>query len=249
MRPSRIYRIMIATTILTLAVGVADAQLIVEDFDGYATGSPPPSPWWNWGTSGTNLIDDTVFRGASGKSVGFTRLYFDGNPFAIGQSFTPIHGTAELSYFFLATNGEREVLSVFGRNSSNNAVGWWVTVGGVFGDAVATYSNSQGWTHVMNISTGAWYGVRLVIDMAAQTYDITVWQDADPTNTATVTGIAFRDGASASDIDEIQAGDFHAGFIGITGLAYLDDLRLIGETVFTDDFEIGDLSAWSAVEP
>ena len=52
---------------LALAVGIADAQLIVEDFDYQTTGSPPAWLWWNNGSSGTILVDETTCRGSSGK--------------------------------------------------------------------------------------------------------------------------------------------------------------------------------------
>ena len=42
-----------------LAVGTAHAQLIVDDFDSQTSGSPPAWLWWNNGTSGTILVDDT----------------------------------------------------------------------------------------------------------------------------------------------------------------------------------------------
>ena len=70
---------------LVLAVGVADAQLIVETFDSEITGSPPAWLWWNNGSSGTTLVDDSVYRGTSGKSVEVIRTDFDGAGFGFGR--------------------------------------------------------------------------------------------------------------------------------------------------------------------
>jgi len=227
----------------------AQAQLIEENFDAYATGAPPPSPWWNWGDSGTKLIDETVFNGASGKSVELRRTAFDLQAFAIGRTFAPVEGEVDLTYFFRLTGGStREALCVFGRDSADNMIAWWVAHGGQFGNAVATYSDIEGWTHVMDISSDAWYGVHLDIDTAASTYDITVWEQDNPTNTATVTDRTFRNSPLADAVDEIQLGDFYASFSDLRS-AYVDDLRLVGPVVFRDGFESGDTAEWSGVSP
>ena len=228
----------------------AEAQLIDEDFDGYVAGTSPPSPWWYWGNSGTILIDDTIYHGGSGSSLEFRRMAYDNQPFTIGQSLTPpLEGQGEMTYFFRLSGGsDREVLCVFGHNFANNAVAWWVTHGGWFGDAVATYSNSQGWTHIMNVAIETWYGVRLDIDVDSQSYDITVWENAAPTNTTTVTGLDFRDLPLADPIDDIQLGDFYASYSDLR-LAYVDNLRLVGSRVFADDFETGNTGVWSVATP
>jgi hypothetical protein len=224
----------------------AQAQLVVDDFDDYPAGLSPPAPWWYWGTSGTILVDDTVYHGTGGSSIEFNRVMFDYQPFTIGQAvMPPLEGQGEMTYSFrLGGGSDREVLCVFGHNYDNNAVAWWVTHGGWFGNAVATYSNSQGWTHVMDVVDDTWYSVRLDIDVDTHSYDITVWEDDDPTNTATVTGLDFRDLAAADPIDDIQMGDFYDSF-SITRTAYLDDVRLIGPRIFADDFEAGNTGAWS----
>jgi hypothetical protein len=235
--------------IVGLGASGAHAQLIDESFDAYATGSPPPSPWWNWGTSGTKHIDETVFNGASGKSVELHRTAFDHQAFAIGRTIAPLEGEVDLTYFFRLTGGStREALCVFGRDSSDNMIAWWVTHGGQFGNAVATYSDIQGWTHIMDISSDAWYGVLLDIDTAAATYDITVWEQDNPTNTATVTDRTFRNSPLANAVDEIQLGDFYASYSDLRS-AYVDDLRLVGPVVFRDGFESGDTAEWSGVSP
>jgi hypothetical protein len=117
----------IVTTVVAVAVGLgmgqAHAQLIDEGFDSYATGSPPPSPWWNWGTSGTKLIDETVYNGVSGKSVELRRTAFDHQAFAIGRTFAPLEGRVDLTYFFRLSGGStREALCVFGRDSADNMI-------------------------------------------------------------------------------------------------------------------------------
>lgn len=228
----------------------AGAQLIDEDFDGYVAGTSPPPPWWYWGSSGTILVDDTVYFGGAGNSLEFNRVAFDYQPFATGQTLNPsLVGQGELTYHFLLSGGStREVLCVFGRNVASNAVAWWVTHGGWFGNAVATYSNSQGWTHVMDVADNTWYGVRVDIDVDAHSYDITVWEDANPGNTATVTGVDFRDLSQADPVDEIQLGDFYNSSSDLR-LAHVDDLRLVGPRVFADDFETGNTGAWSVATP
>jgi hypothetical protein len=230
--------------------GTAEAQLIDENFDAYPAGVSPPAPWWYWGTSGTILVDDTVYHGGAGCSLEFNRVAFDYQPFTIGQSLSPpLEGQGEMSYFFrLGGGSDREVLCVFGHNYANNAVAWWVTHGGWFGNAVATYSDSQGWTHVMDVSSDTWYGVHLDIDVDAQSYDITVWEEANPTNTATETNLDFRNLGLADPIDDIQMGDFFDSFSD-TRTAHLDDLLLIGPRIFVDGFESGDTAAWSVTSP
>jgi hypothetical protein len=236
--------------IALVAVGLftlpAEAQLIEEDFDAYPAGAWPPAPWWYWGTSGTIWVDGTNPHGGSGHSLQFDRAFFDYQAFAVGQTLSPsLVGQAVLTYFFTLTgNTDREVFSVFGRNIDNNAVAWWVTHGGYFGNAVATYSETQGWTHVMDVVNDTWYGVRLEIDVTTHSFDITVWEETNPTNTSTVTGVDFRNLLLADPVDEIQIGDFSQTYSD-TRLGYLDDLLFVGPGVFHDDFESGDISAWS----
>ncbi|MGD8440942.1 MAG: hypothetical protein PVG53_10425, partial [Holophagae bacterium] len=183
-------RLAVIAVVVALAVPGAEAQLVYDDFDAYATGAPPPSPWWNWGTSGTMLVDDTVFWGPSGKSVQINRVLFDHQAFAIGQTFPPLVGDTDLTYHFMLAGGsDREALCVFGRDASDNTVAWWVSHGGQFGNAVATYSDSQGWTWIMDIASDTWYGVHLLIDPVSSTYDVTVWQDDNPATTATATDL------------------------------------------------------------
>ena len=234
---------------LVLAAGAADAQSIHEGFDSYPTGSPPPWFWWHWGPSGTRNVDETIFRGASGKSVKFSRTVFDGNAFAIGQSFWPTDGVLELTYYFYVESADQEMLSSFGRHDASNQIAWWVTVGGAVGNAIGTYSDSRGWTHVMDVAPGTWYGVYIAADMASSTFDITVWEDQYPANTATVTGLDFRNGAAASVIDQIQFGDFNAGTTPHSDSSYLDDVVFIGPTVFRSDFETGNTGGWAATVP
>lgn len=229
----------------------AEAQFIGDGFDGYVTGEPPPWFWWNWGTSGTRNVDDTVFLGPSGKSVNFTRTVFDGGAFAIGQSFWTVSGAAsvELVYFFRATTLEHETLSAFGRHDDSNQVAWWVTVGGGPADSISTFSDSQGWTQIMSVTPDTWYGVHIIADMASHSYEISVWEEANPTNGVTVTGIDFRNGAAASAIDQIQFGDFNAETTPYSGSSYLDSVFFIGPIVFLDGFESGNTDAWSGVSP
>jgi hypothetical protein len=235
--------------VVLIAVSGVEAQLVDEDFDSHTTGAPPASPWWTWGTSGTVLVDDSVFSGSSGKSVQLNRVLFNYQDFAFGRDFAPIIGETELTYHFrLASGSDREALCVFGHDSTNLTVGWWISHGGQFGNAVATFSDSQQWTWVMDISGDTWYGVHLLIHPSSHSYDITVWQDDNPANTATVTGIDFRHGALADTIDQIQAGDFYKSYSDIRP-AWIDEILLIGPFVFADAFETGTTDNWSATQP
>ncbi|MEE4273348.1 MAG: hypothetical protein V2I67_16860 [Thermoanaerobaculales bacterium] len=235
---------------MLLGTVTAHAQLIDQTFDGFPAGSPPGSPWFTWGTAGTTLVDDVVFRGAGGNSLAIERQLFDGSFFAAGRGFTPLVDVTEVVYYFMLSGPTtREGMSFFGRDSSDNTVAWWVAHGGYYGNAVGTFSDSQNWTHIMDVVNDTWYGVHLVIDPVAFTYDITVWEDENPTNTSTVTGLAFRNGSAADAVDELQIGDFHPGFVGEERYAYLDDLFLIGPVVFADDFESGNAFAWSNMDP
>ena len=96
----------------------------------------------------------------------------------------------------------------------------------------------------MDVVNETWYGVRLDIDVDAHSYDITVWEDGNPTNTAIVTNLDFRDLLLADPVDDIQMGDFYASSSDLR-TAHVDDLRLIGPRIFADDFENGNTGAWS----
>ena len=104
--------------LLMLAMGIANAQLIIEDFDFEATVSAPAWLWWDNGSSGTILIDETTYRGSSGKSVEIVRTDFDGYGFGFGRNFPPIDGPAELTFFFRAASTTDEVLTAVGGNNA-----------------------------------------------------------------------------------------------------------------------------------
>jgi len=235
--------------IVLLGAAGLEAQLIDEGFDAYSPGSPPPDPWWNWGTSGVNVVTTAEHRGPSGNSVAFSRLDFDGTPFAIGRNHVPPEGVARWQFFFRVSGAYREMLSFFGRDSTTNSIGPWVTVGFPTAGKISCFSNIGGWTLVRSIMANVWYGVRVEADLATTTYDITVWQDGSPTNTVTVTGIRFRDGDAAATLDEVQFGDFSSSTTPDSFVAYVDDVGFGGEAVADDNFESGDFSGWSAVVP
>ena len=231
---------------LVLSVGVADAQLIVENFDSQTTGSPPAWLWWNNGSSGTILVDETTYRGSSGKSVELVRTTFDGYDFGFGRNFPPIDGPAELTYYFRVGSTTDEVLTVVGGNNAAHEVAWWVGVGGDVGDAIGTYSETGGWNPVMTVAADTWYGVTLEIDPATFSYDITVWEDDNLGNTATETGIAFRNGSAVTVIDQIQFGNFSDAVAGPATAAFVDDVEFIGSRILEDDFESGNTGFWSS---
>ncbi|MCG6948534.1 MAG: hypothetical protein LJE93_06420, partial [Acidobacteria bacterium] len=178
--------------LLVFPAGNADAQLIVDDFDSQTTGSPPAWQWWENGRSGTIQVDDTVYRGSSGRSVELVRTTFDDYTFSFGRNFRPIDAPAELTFFFRVGSTTVEVLTAIGGNNAAHQVAWWVGVGGDVGNAIGTHSHAGGWNHVMDVVADTWYGVRLEIDPTTFTYDITVWEDGNPGNTASETGIPFR---------------------------------------------------------
>jgi hypothetical protein len=231
---------------LALALGGAEAQMIVEDFDSQTSGGPPAWLWWNNGSPGTALVDELTYRGAPGKSVELARTVFDGAGFGFGRNFRPIDGPAELNFYFLAESTDEEILTAVGGNNAGHQVAWWVGVGGDVGNAIGTYSESGGWNHVMDVSTDSWYGVTLEIYPASFTYDITVWQDGNPTNTATETGIAFRNGSAADTIDQIQFGNFSESTVSSTDAAFIDDIIFVGARVLEDGFESANTSGWSS---
>jgi len=241
----RVFNPVHVLVILALAVGIADAQLIVEDFDSEATGSPPAWLWWDNGSSGTILVDDSTYRGSSGKSVELVRTTFDGNGFGFGRNFPPIDGPAELTFYFSVGATDDQVLTVIGGNNANHEVAWWVGVGGPAGDAIGTHSASGGWNHVMDVAADTWYGVKLEIDPAAFTYNITVWEDDNPSTTATESSIPFRNGSDADHIDQIQFGNFNEAVSGPAASAFVDDVEFIGARVLNDDFESGNTGSWS----
>ncbi len=230
---------------LALAVGVAEAQLIVEDFDSQATGSPPAWRWWENGASGTVLVDNTTYRGSSGKAVALARTVFDGYGFGFGRNFRPLEGPAELTYYFRVGSTTDEILTAIGGNNADDRVAWWVGAGGTVGSAIGTHSVSGGWNHVMDIVADTWYGVHLDIDISTLTYDITVWEDGNPVNTTTETGIPFRNGSAASIVDHIQFANFSGAVAGPSGSAFVDDVTFVGATILNDGFESANTSGWS----
>ena len=243
----RVLRPACIVVLLALAAGLANAQLIVEDFDSQNTGSPPAWLWWNNGSTGTILVNETTFRGSSGKSVELLRTAFDsyGRGFGFGRNFPPIDGPAKLTFFFRAGSTTDEVLTAIGGNNAGHQVAWWVGVGGAVGNAIGTHSHSGGWNHVMDVAADTWYGVTIGINPATFTYDITVWEDGFFGNTATETGIPFRDGSDVKVIDQIQFGNFSDAVAGPAGSAFVDDVEFIGTRVLNDDFESGNTGSWS----
>jgi hypothetical protein len=231
--------------LLAIAGSVVDAQLIVEDFDAQTTGSPPAWLWWNNGSSGTISVDETISRGSSGKSVELVRTTFDGYTFGFGRNFPPIDGPAELTFYFRVGSTAEEYLTAVGGNNSGHQVAWWVGVGGAVGNAIGTHTHAGGWNHVMNVAADTWYGVTLDINTATHTYDITVWENGNPGNTATETGIVFRDGSAVDVIDQIQFGNFSDALAGPAASAFVDDVGFVGVRILNDDFESGNVGSWS----
>jgi parallel beta-helix repeat protein len=177
--------------------------------------------------------------------VELVRTTFDGHAFGFGRNFPPIDGPAELTYYFRVGSTTEEVLTAVGGNNAYGQVAWWVGVGGDVGNAIGTHTISGGWNHVMAVSADTWYGVTLEIDPASFTYDITVWEDGNPGNTATETGIAFRDGTEVEVIDQIQFGNFSDAGAGPAASAFVDDVEFVGARVLNDDFETGNVGSWS----
>jgi hypothetical protein len=236
----------VVSGVLALAANTADAQLVVENFNFQTTGSPPAWRWWNNGSSGTFMVDDTTFRGSSGRSVELVRTTFDGYGFGFGRNFPPIDGPSELTYYFRVGSTNDEILTAVGGNNAGHQVAWWVGVGGAVGDAIGTHSHSGGWNHVMNVTVDTWYGVTLDIHPSTFTYDITVWEDGNPGNTATETGIPFRDGSNVDVIDQFQFGNFSDAVSGPAASAHVDDIEFIGSNIFNDGFESGHFGSWSS---
>lgn len=237
----------VIVALVLIPVSFANAQLIIEGFDSQSTGSPPAWLWWNNGSTGTILVNETTFRGSSGKSVELLRTAFvsHGRGFGFGRNFPPIDGPAELTFFFRVGSTTDEVLTAVGGNNAGHRVAWWVGVGGDVGNAIGTHSHSGGWNHVMNVVVDTWYGVTLDIYPATFTYDITVWEDDFPGNTATETDIPFRDGSDVEVIDQIQFGNFSDAVAGPAGSTFVDDVEFIGTRVLNDDFESGNTGSWS----
>jgi hypothetical protein len=230
---------------LALAVGDAGAQMIVDDFDSQATGAHPEWGWWHNGRSGSIVIDESTYRGTSGKSVRLTRTAFDGYRFGFGRNFRSLDGPAELTFYFLAESTDDDILTVVGGNNADHRVAWWIGVGGDAGHAVGAYSESSGWTQVMGVSPYTWYGVTLEIDPTSSTFDITVWEDGNPAVSASQYGIPFRNGADVDVIDQIQFANFGESAVSSTASAYVDDISFTGTRILDDGFDFGNTSGWS----
>ncbi len=112
--------------------------------------------------------------------------------------------------------------------------------------SIGTHSVAGGWNHLMDVAADTWYGVTLEIDPSTFTYDITVWEDDNPANTATEIGVVFRDGSAADHIDQIQFGNFSDSVSGPADSAFIDDVTFVGPRVLNDDFESGNTGSWSS---
>ena len=228
-----------------MMINNAEGQMIVDDFDSQPPGAAPEWKWWSDGKSGAAEIDAATYRGLSGKSVKLARTVFDGAGFGFGQNFSPLDGPADLTYYFRVDTTSGEILTAIGGNNADGEVAWWVGVGGEVGDAIGTYSEAGGWNHVLDVSAETWYGVTLEIDPSTFSYDITVWEDGDPANTATESGIPFRNGVEVVIIDQIQFGNFSGSTFSSSDAAFVDDVRLVGSRVFEDGFESWNTGSWS----
>ena len=97
----------------------------------------------------------------------------------------------------------------------------------------------------MDVVADVWYGVTLEVDPATFSYDITVWEDGNPTNTVTETGIGFRDGTAVDTIDQIQFGNFNDSTVSSTVSAFVDDIEFVAPRILENGFESGNTSGWS----
>lgn len=231
--------------VVVLVCAPAETQLIVDDFDAQTAGEAPAWRWWTNGGSGAATVDDSISRGSSGNSVELTRTTFDGRGFGFGRNFRPIDGPVELEFYFRVDSTTEETLTAVGGNNASHRVAWWVGVGGEVGNAIGTYTEAGGWNHVMDVSTNTWYGVALEIDPSTHSYDITVWEDGSPTNTAAETGIGFLNGTDVETIDQFQFGNFSDSSSNSTDAAYVDNVSFVGSRVLEDGFESANTSGWS----
>ena len=189
------FRFLVALYVFLTAVNISQAQLIFDNFDGQATGSPPAWLWWRSGSSGTVKVNDSVFAGQSGQSVEIVRTSFDGRAFSFGRNFRPIEGITKLKYSFRVGSTADEILTAVGGNNAGHKVAWWVGVGGEVGNAIGTHSHGGGWNHVMDVEIDTWYDVIIAVNPSDYTYDLTVVDRADPANTVTETGLPFTSAA------------------------------------------------------
>ena len=240
----------VAVLVVVLAgvPGVGMGQVVVdESFDAYPVGSPPEAPWWNWGTDGVTVVDDSQFCGASGHSVVLSRSVFPGDAFAFGRHFPEQSGQLIVEYSFRITGSPREILSAF-LVDDDNAVGPWVTVGYPL-SGVWVYSESLDWLWVATgILEDRWYRVRLDIRASANTYDISVWREDDPSAISSLPSVPFRTAAGVGPLTNIQFGDFNVSVVPDAHVAWVDDV-LVLPLLFADSFERGDTSGWSSTAP
>lgn len=228
--------------------GVASAQTIVEDFDSYTPGLPPGGGWWTWGDGGSTLVDDTVHRGPTGNSIALDREAFPGTAFAFGRLFDPIDGQVIMEYSFRVSDSQREMLSAFATDDGGALIGPWVTVGFPSEGEVHVYSESLGWLMVLSVQPDTWYRVILDIDVASNTYDITIWNEDDPADNNSLLAVPFRTSAGVPNLGTIQFGEFSSTSFADSAKAWVDDV-LFMPFVFWDGFESGDTAAWSSTVP
>ncbi len=227
------------------AVGIS--QVVDESFDAYPVGSPPGPPWWNWGSDGVTLVDDSQFHGPSGHSVVLARSAFPGDAFAFGRDLPAQDDHVLIEYSFRVTGNPREILTFFAVDADNDA-GPWVTVGYPL-PGVWVYSESLGWLSVpVVILPDGWNRVRLDVKVPDNTYDISVWREDDPATLRSLPVVPFRTAAGVGPLTNIQFGDFNVSVIPDAHVAWVDDVVVL-PLVFGDSFESGDTAEWSSAMP
>ena len=171
---------------VTFLNGQAFAEILFSDnFDSYATGSPPGDGWIENQVGGDVLVDSTGF---SGKSVRIQRTDFTGGGISVyfGHYHREVNNQVTYEVYFRSSTVTSETLVMYGWRSSNSKTGPWVSVGGISGQ-LANYDGS--WHSITPISANTWYHVKIVAYISSNTFDVYV----DDMNTPIITGCHFRD--------------------------------------------------------
>ena len=163
---------------------------LYDDFDSYSTGSTPCPPWQcSIDPCVVVEIDDTVFVGATGKSLHFSD---PGGGIKATLSRTLTQKTSVVLEYYMRTDNENHE-GAFGRldgdGGSDYAVCFSNGASGGSAGYIGVHGTNGGWIvpELMAYSTNTWYYVRRELNCASNTGYFYVQEVDNPSNNASYT--------------------------------------------------------------
>lgn len=164
---------LLALLSVTFLNGHALSETLFSDtFDSYTTDSPPGDGWGRDESGGDVRIDDTIYYGASGKSVRIQRTDFNGSPYLyLYHEHFPMMGDVTYEAYLRTSTTLRETLTMFGYNPVQDVSGPWLSMG--FNPCYLSYYDGA-WHDIMAISEDTWYHIKMVVHVGTNTFDVYV---------------------------------------------------------------------------